>query len=346
MNTETIVIRSDADFPHLERAGEILRTSGLVAFPTETVYGLGGNALDKTASKKIYAAKGRPSDNPLIVHIATPEEAEKYCITNKLYYELASSFMPGPLTIILPKKYIDGIPVIPDETTGGLDSVAIRCPADPIAHKLIVYADVPIAAPSANTSGSPSPTSATHVIHDLNNKIDMIIDGGESVFGLESTVIRIDGDTIYLLRPGAVTAEQLSIFANKLVIADEHLKEGEQPLSPGMKYKHYAPSKPLYLVSGDEELVLDFFKEKQKEENCAIICYDEDAKFLNPDNLFLLGKQRDLLSHAHRLFDFLRKTDVTDTSVIYARLPSKEGIGLALYNRLIRAAGHNIINLK
>jgi len=346
MNTETIVIRSESDLHQLKRAGDILRSSGLVAFPTETVYGLGGNALDKAASKKIYAAKGRPSDNPLIVHIATPEEAEKYCVTNELYYELAASFMPGPLTVILPKKYGDGIPVIPDETTGGLDSVAIRCPADPVAHKLIVSAGVPIAAPSANTSGSPSPTSAEHVIHDLMGKIDMIIDGGESVFGLESTVVRISENTIYLLRPGAVTAEQLSVFADELIIADEHLKEGERPLSPGMKYKHYAPAKPLYLVSGDEDQILNFLLEKQDTEKCAIICYDEDAQVLSPDNLFLLGKKNDLLSHAHRLFDFLRKTDITDASVIYARLPDKEGIGLALYNRLIRASGHNIINLK
>lgn len=345
MKTIKIDVLNKSDFPKLAQAGEMLRQGCLVAFPTETVYGLGGNALDPNASKKIYAAKGRPSDNPLIVHISTPEEAEKYCITSPMYYKLAAKYMPGPLTVILPKKDIDGVPVIPKETSGGLDSVAVRCPADPIASALIKEARVPIAAPSANKSGSPSPTTAKHVLDDLDGRIDAVIDGGEAVFGLESTVIRLDNDTIYLLRPGAVTAEQLSEFTDNLIIAAEEVKPDEKPLSPGMKYKHYAPQKPLFLLEGEYANIIDFIKNKQATENCAVICYEEDISTLTSKNLIVLGKRSDLSTQAHRLFDCLRKCDETDADVIYAHLPPKEGIGLALYNRLIRAAGHKIINL-
>lgn len=345
MKTIKIDILDQSDFSRLAQAGELLRQGRLVAFPTETVYGLGGNALDPDASRKIYAAKGRPSDNPLIVHISTPEEAEKYCVTSTMYYKLAERYMPGPLTVILPKKQINGAPVIPDETSGGLDSVAVRCPADPIANALIKEAGVPIAAPSANKSGSPSPTTAKHVLDDLNGRIDAVIDGGEAVFGLESTVIRLDGDTIYLLRPGAVTAEQLLEFTDDLIIAAEEVKADEKPLSPGMKYKHYAPQKPLFLLDGNYAKIISFIKGKQTIENCAVICYEEDIAKLINKNLIVLGKREDLKTQAHRLFDCLRKSDETDADIIYAHLPQKEGIGLALYNRLIRAAGHKIINL-
>ncbi len=345
MKTIKIDVLDKSDFPKLAQAGEMLRQGRLVAFPTETVYGLGGNALDPDASRKIYAAKGRPSDNPLIVHISSPDEAEKYCITSPMYYKLAERYMPGPLTVILPKKQINGAPVIPAETSGGLDTVAVRCPADPIANALIKEAGVPIAAPSANKSGSPSPTTAKHVLDDLDGRIDAVIDGGEAVFGLESTVIRLNGDTIYLLRPGAVTAEQLSEFTNDLIIAAEEVKADEKPLSPGMKYKHYAPKKPLVLLDGDYANIINFIKEKQTTENCAVICYEEDTSELINKNLIILGKRKDLKTQAHRLFDCLRKSDETDADIIYAHLPQKAGIGLALYNRLIRAAGHKIINL-
>ena len=345
MITKKINVFCEKDFSKLAQAGEMLKDGKLVAFPTETVYGLGGNALDPDASKKIYQAKGRPSDNPLIVHISVPDEAEKYCVPSPLYYKLAERYMPGPLTVILPKKQINGVPVIPAETSGGLDSVAVRCPADPIANALIREAGVPIAAPSANRSGSPSPTTAKHVLDDLDGRIDAVIDGGEAVFGLESTVVRLEGDKIYLLRPGAVTAEQLSEFTSELIIAAEEVKADEKPLSPGMKYKHYAPKKPLILLDGDYANIIAFIKENQHSQNCAVICYEEDTSELTNKNLIVLGKRADLNTQAHRLFDCLRKSDETDADVIYAHLPKKDGIGLALYNRLIRAAGHKIIKL-
>ena len=345
MQTEIIKIENSDDFAVLEKAGEIIRKSGLVAFPTETVYGLGGNALDPEASAKIYMAKGRPSDNPLIVHLSDPDEAGLYCETGDLYHTLSSRFMPGPLTVILKKKRLNGRFIIPDETTGGLDSAAVRCPSEPIAHRLISAAGVPIAAPSANRSGSPSPTTAEHVIKDLSGRIDMIIDGGPCNFGLESTVVKIEGDSLTILRPGAVTAEDLEPYCSSVTVSDAEPKPGETPLSPGMKYRHYSPSKSFYLVNGADSDVLEFFIDRQNKERCALIVFEEDAAFLEDRNLFILGTRNDLYSQAHSLFVCLRDADASDTDVIYARFPERSGIGLALYNRLIRACGHNVINL-
>ncbi len=345
MQTEIIKIRDQDDFVLLERAGEVIRSSGLVAFPTETVYGLGGNALDPEASAKIYRAKGRPSDNPLIVHLSDPDEAGLYCETGELYYILASRFMPGPLTVILKKKKSNGRFIIPDETTGGLDSAAVRCPSDPIAHSLIRFAGVPVAAPSANRSGSPSPTTAEHVKNDLYGRIDMIIDGGPCNFGLESTVVKIDGDSLTILRPGAVTAEDLEPYCSSVTVSDAESKPGEVPLSPGMKYRHYSPSKRFYLVNGEDSDVIGFFMDRQKSENCALIVCSEDASVLEDRNLFILGSRNNKFSQAHSLFGCLREADASDADVIYARLPDRSGIGLALFNRLIRACGHNVINL-
>ncbi|MBQ5390517.1 MAG: threonylcarbamoyl-AMP synthase, partial [Clostridia bacterium] len=232
----------------LARAGEILRSGGLVVFPTETVYGLGANALDESAAKKIYTAKGRPSDNPLIVHIASPEDADKYAVIGEEYKRLAKAFMPGPLTVILPKK-----PCVPDTVTGGLDSVGLRCPENAIARRMIAAAGVPVAAPSANISGKPSPTSAEHVRFDMDGKVDMILDGGECTVGLESTIVKIEDGKLTLLCPGAITLDMLrALFENVEVSAavTEQLGENVRPLSPGMKYRHYAPSAPLYLLCG------------------------------------------------------------------------------------------------
>ena len=209
MNTEITKVSellSKTDIEILLRASAIIKNGGLVIFPTETVYGLGADGTNPDAAKKIYAAKGRPSDNPLIIHISKPEDAEKYAYTTELYYRLAAEFMPGPLTVILKSKEI-----IPKETRGGLDTVAIRCPENPIANKLIEFSGVPIAAPSANISGSPSPTSSSHVVHDMMGKVDMIIDGGQCDFGLESTIVSIlNESTVKLLRPGKITVDQLS----------------------------------------------------------------------------------------------------------------------------------------
>ncbi len=324
----------------IEAAARIIKSGGLVAIPTETVYGLGADATDENAAKKIYAAKGRPSDNPLIIHVADPEDAEKYAYTNKLYYKLAKAFMPGPLTVILPKKEI-----IPESVTGGLDSVAIRCPAHPIASAIIAASGTAIAAPSANLSGSPSPTCAEHVIADMNGRVNMIIDGGSCEIGLESTIVKITEDSAVLLRPGAVTYEALCCVCDKVEISSavtEQLALGERPLSPGMKYRHYAPAAKLILLDGESSDVLAYMKSAQERENCAIICYDEEAAELKEKNLISIGAKDNLEAQANALFAALRSSDSFNADVIYAHLPSKAGIGLALYNRMIRAAAHTI----
>ena len=339
--TECIqVTKLAAQDAELLRAAEILRRGGLVVFPTETVYGLGGNGLDGSAAERIYAAKGRPSDNPLIIHIAKPEDAEQYAITHPLYYRLASAFMPGPLTVILSKR--DNIP---RSVTGGLDTVAVRCPAHPVAHRLIELAGIPVAAPSANLSGKPSPTCAEDVISDLNGRVDMIIDGGECEIGLESTIVKIDGDSLTLLRPGGITYDALCMVCEKVTVADaviHQLKDGERPLSPGMKYRHYAPTAPVILLTGKEECVLHFLQEEQARSRCAILCYDEELPLLEGRNLFPVGKRNDLATQAKKLFGNLRLADATDAQIIYAHLPPMDGLGLALYNRMIRAAAHTV----
>lgn len=329
----------------LKQAGEILRGGGLVAFPTETVYGLGGDATQAKASRKIYAAKGRPSDNPLIVHIAYPEDAEPLAVTNEMYYRLADAFMPGPLTVILPKKEI-----IPTETTGGLDSVALRCPSHPGAHALLVEAEVPVAAPSANLSGSPSPTCAAHVIHDLDGRVEMILDGGESEVGVESTIVKVEGDSLLLLRPGGITPEDLRRVCDRLTVAPAvtgRLAEGERPLSPGMKYRHYAPKAPLTLLDGAYDVRLAFMREKAQSPAVALICSDETAAAIGdcPARVFRCGREADMASQAHRLFAALREADASGATEIYAAKPGTEGIGLALYNRLIRASAYHILTL-
>ena len=331
------------DEGHLRRGADILRQGGLVVFPTETVYGLGGNGLDGDAAKKIYEAKGRPSDNPLILHVAKPEDAELYAITNPIYYRLATAFMPGPLTVILPKR-----DCIPYSVTGGLDTVAIRCPSHPVARRLIELAGLPIAAPSANLSGKPSPTCAQDVIHDLSGRVDMILDGGECDIGLESTIVKIDGEDLILLRPGGITYDALCMVCERVTVADavtHQLAANERPLSPGMKYRHYAPTAPLVLLSGDDEKVLAFLSEEQSRKQCAILCYEEELSALHNHNLICIGRQNDLETQAKRLFHALREADLTDAEIIYAHLPPMEGIGLALYNRMIRAAAHTVMEL-
>lgn len=345
MQTKVIrITEPQAAEEQLKEAAHILRTGGLVVFPTETVYGLGGNGLSHEAAEKIYAAKGRPSNNPLIIHVSSPAEADKYAFAGDLYHRLAAAFMPGPLTVILPKR-----DCIPYATTGGLDTVAVRCPDHPVAHALLKACGIPVAAPSANLSGKPSPTLAEHVITDLSGRVDMIIDGGESDIGLESTIVKIDtdeaGEYLTLLRPGAVTADALTCVCERVVIAPavlEQLKEGERPLSPGMMYKHYAPTIPLVLLDGTPDDVLAFLQREQADKPCAILCYLEEVPHLRNENLFLVGARNDLPTQAHTLFSSLREADKTNVSVIYAHLPSRDGLGLALYNRLIRAAAHTV----
>ena len=331
---------TDIDYSAINECAEIIKRGGLVAFPTETVYGLGADATDEDAAKKIYSAKGRPSDNPLIIHISNPEDAEKYAFTQPIYYRLAKAFMPGPLTVIMKKKSI-----IPNGVTGGLDSVAIRCPDHPIAQALISASETAIAAPSANISGSPSPTTGEHVINDMNGVVDAIINGGSCEIGLESTIVKIDDDHLTLLRPGAITADALRCVCDDVRIASavtEMLRENERPLSPGMKYKHYAPSVPLVLLEGERDLVMTFLHNAQNAQKCAILCYHEEMSKLRNERLIDIGAEEDLATQAKNLFSALRDTDKLDCDVIYAHLPTTDGIGLALYNRLIRAAAHTV----
>lgn len=350
MNTEiyriTDPIRFCADDNEaIDRAGRIIREGGLVAFPTETVYGLGASAFDSAAADAVYRAKGRPSDNPLIVHVSSPEEAELFAYVNDTYKDIAKRFMPGAVTVILPKRSI-----IPDGVTGGLSTVAVRCPAHPVAAELIRRTGVPIAAPSANLSGKPSPTRADHVIRDLSGRINMIIDGGDCVFGLESTVLKPEGeDTVRILRPGAVTAEMLS-EAGYTVITDRAVIDpsavGAMPQSPGMKYKHYSPEAEVILLDISDSRVgfAQTVNEMETGDSFAVICTDEQARGLRESaRIFSCGKDEDGVVMARTLFSALRAADDAGVSRIYVPLPDKHGIGLAVYNRVIRAAGGRII---
>lgn len=350
MTTE--IIRIDPE--HLENgknelknAAEILKRGGLVAFPTETVYGLGGDGTCPDAAKKIYKAKGRPSDNPLIIHISKPSDAEDYTYTNGVYYKLANKFMPGPLTVVLRAK--DSVPM---ETRGGLSTVAVRCPSHPVARRLIELCGRPIAAPSANLSGSPSPTSACHVIDDMQGRVDMIIDGGDCEIGLESTIVKLEDDgSLLLLRPGKITVDELACIA-PVGIADavtDKLGAGQVALSPGMKYRHYAPTSPLVLLDGELDSAVRYIKDEGLGK-IALICYtdqkDRVAELLPKADIFILGARDNINEQAHHLFSILRDADKVSYDKIYAPLPSKDGVGLALYNRMVRAAAHTVINLR
>ena len=344
MQTQIITIDPEKiNNEKIKVCADILLEGGLVAFPTETVYGLGALATDAGAARKIYAAKGRPSDNPLIIHIAEPEDAEKYAHTCPLYYKLADAFMPGPLTVILPKKEI-----IPDDVTGGLNTVALRCPAHPIAREIIKAADVAIAAPSANLSGSPSPTTGKHVIDDMNGRIDAIVDGGEAEIGLESTIVKVDGDSLTLLRPGGITRDALLCVCEEVSVAPavtEALKENERPLSPGMKYRHYAPNAPLVLLDGDESDVQAYVIEQSRSQRILMLAYTEEISLLGGVNAIDIGEREDLQTQAKRLFSALRAANELELDKIYAHLPTQSGLGLALYNRMIRAAAHTVFKV-
>ena len=349
MITEIVALRSDSiDDAVLARAAEIIKSGGLVAFPTETVYGLGADATNPEAAKSIFVAKGRPQDNPLIIHIHEPSEAEKYTFTTELYYKLAEEFMPGPITVILPSR-----DSVPRETRGGLDTVAVRCPENPIARALIKASGVPIAAPSANLSGSPSPTSAKHVIADMNGRCAMIIDGGDADFGLESTIVKIEDDTsVTLLRPGKITVGDLEAACIHVNIADavlDKLKDDQVALSPGMKYKHYAPTADVVLLDSAAAVVSAGYIKGFAAQNIAILAYDEDVELyrelLPYAEVYCFGKKDDALTQARNLFALLREADERSFDYIFAPLPSTEGVALALYNRMIRAAAHKIIRL-
>ena len=346
----------------IEEAARVLKAGGLVAFPTETVYGLGGNGLSRDAARKIYAAKGRPSDNPLILHVSKIEEVNPLVesIPEKAKL-LMESFWPGPLTLILKKSEI-----VPRESTGGLDTVALRCPDNALSLALIEKAGFPIAGPSANLSGSPSPTEASHVYHDLAGRIEGILDDGAVGIGVESTILDMSGDVPTLLRPGAITLEDLTEVLGEKPEVDptlvgKKMEDGFIPKAPGMKYRHYAPKAEMILFCAVEEKgsedkiskrIAEYLEEeglKFLEEQIAILCVEE-SKHLYKDlvkkkdiSLKILGRRNEPLSMTHNLFRILRECDEEGIGLILSEGYSEEGIGFALMNRMKKAAGQKII---
>ncbi len=337
---ETILL-DGKDPGDIQRAGEILRQGGLVAIPTETVYGLAGNALDGGVVQKIYRAKGRPSDNPLIVHISSPAQLPPLVeAVTEPARKLAQAFWPGPLTMILPKS-----PLIPRETSGGLSTVAVRCPAHPAARAVIDAAGVPLAAPSANLSGRPSPTTFRHVREDLTGRVDALLDGGDCAVGVESTVVTLAEGTPRLLRPGGVTLAQLRDVLGEVAVDPavlHRLEEGQRAASPGMKYKHYAPAAEVVLVDASPEEYEAFVNGRG---DGWALCFGESAPRLKVPSL-AYGGRYDGASQAHRLFEALHRLDLEGVKKAYAQMPSKRGVGLAVYNRLVRAAAFQVINPK
>ena len=329
-------------------AADFLKDGGVVAMPTETVYGLAADALNGDAVKKIFLAKRRPMDNPLIVHISEIEDIERFNLVSDFpekAKKLAEHFWPGPLTIIMKKS-----DVIPDEVSAGLPTVAIRLPSHKVARSLIKESSTVLAAPSANRSGSPSPTTAQHVLNDLSGDIEAVVDGGMCDVGVESTVITLATKTPRLLRPGLVTVEEIEEVIGHIDV--DHavlfkLESDQKVSSPGMKYKHYAPKAKVVLINGDSDSFINFVNnEYEKDNTVGAICYDEDIKHLKAKTI-PIGKSDDLQAQAHLLFDALRQVDELDCfTTVYAHCPTKTGVGMALYNRLIRAASFEVFDLE
>ena len=350
MRAEVVAMTGEnLDMDAIKKAGDILKAGGLVAFPTETVYGLGGNALDPQASMKIYAAKGRPSDNPLIVHIAELEQLEK--ITTEIPEGakiLAEKYWPGPLTMIVWKNE-----KVPYETTGGMDTVAIRMPNHPVALALIDESGCMIAAPSANTSGKPSPTEAGHVALDLDGKIPMILDGGPVGIGIESTIIDLTEKVPMILRPGYITKEMLEEVLGEEVRIDPGIIAADstkKPKAPGMKYKHYAPKADLVLVEGEQEAVVAKINALVREKQAAglkvgVVATDETESLYQADYVVTIGARSDEDAIARHLYKILREFDDWNVDAIYSESFSTPRIGQAIMNRLMKAAGHQVIHV-
>lgn len=343
----TEVIKIDRDHPDMsafEKAGRILKEGGLVAFPTETVYGLGADALDEEASRKIYEAKGRPSDNPLIVHIARMEDLEK--IVKKVPEEavkLAQRYWPGPMTLIMEKSEC-----VPYGTTGGLDTVAVRMPSDPVARELILQGGGYVAAPSANTSGRPSPTTARHVYEDMEGKIPLILDGGPVEIGLESTIVDLTERIPTILRPGYITLEMVREVLGEvqmdkgLISSDSSIR----PKAPGMKYRHYAPKADLKIVEGPMEKVIAYINEKASEKKRpGIICTEETRSRYLYGDVKCIGSRTDENAIASHLFAILREFDEDGVDTIYSESFESPGLGQAIMNRLLKAAGHQRVDV-
>ncbi len=343
INTEVLLPTDEV----LKKAADILRGGGLMAMPTETVYGLAANALDENAVRAIFAVKGRPADNPLIVHVYDIEHAERLCYISEASRALMEAFCPGPLTLLMPKK-----PIVPEVVNAGLASVAVRIPSHPVARELMRLADVPIAAPSANTSGKPSPTTAAHVLNDLNGKIPLIIDGGACEVGLESTVVDMTSEIPMVLRPGGVTPEMLLRVLPDVRVADSvmrPLKEGERALSPGMRYRHYAPGGRLTLVSGSPENVSRVCAAKYGEAvksgiSARVLAFKEHMEDYEGTETVCIGSFENPETVAHELFAALRRMDAEGVEELYSEVLPPEGVGLAVMNRLSRAAAFRVID--
>lgn len=334
------------EYTKLQDAGKIIADGGLVLFPTETVYGLGANGLNEEAVKSIYTAKGRSSDNPLILHISDYEMLKTISQNiSEVEYKLMNAFWPGPFTIILERT-----PIVPNIVTSGLNTVGVRMPSNKIAHNLIKYSGVPIAAPSANISGKPSGTNLDDISEELFNKVDYIINGGNCDIGLESTVVRVIDNIPHILRPGRITTEQLKSVAGDVII-DEHvlgkLEKNQKVLSPGMKYRHYAPqSKCILVYSKDNSKMVDKINELLSEyENPVVISCAENMEMYNIENKIDIGSKKNLEEISKNLFTDLRKVDKYNPDIVIIEGVEKSGIGLAIMNRLIRACEYNYIEI-
>ena len=348
METEVLKIDPDhIDGEGMDRAGALIAAGELVAFPTETVYGLGGDGLNPEASGKIYAAKGRPSDNPLIIHIADFEDMKR--IADQIPPEaklLSDAFWPGPLTMIVKKSA-----AVPDATTGGMDTVAVRMPSHPVARELIRRSGCVIAAPSANLSGRPSPTEASHCVEDLSGRIPMIIDGGPVGIGIESTIIDLTEEEPMVLRPGYITPEMLSQVLGQEVVIDPGILAADdtrKPKAPGMKYRHYAPKADMIIVEGTSDRVVakinELVKEKQKAGiRTAVIATEETRALYQADEILSIGSRTDEDSIARHLFGILRTCDELEVGAIYSESFATPRIGQAIMNRLLKAAAHQVI---
>ena len=339
-------LKNSTDYSKLKVAGDIIRNGGLVLFPTETVYGLGANGLDKNAVKKIYIAKGRKQDNPLILHISNFSMLHKIAKNiSKIEEALMKTFWPGPFTIILNRTDI-----VPDIVTGGLDTVGIRMPSGKIAKELINYANIPIAAPSANISGRPSGTNISDIFDELSDKVDYIIDGGECEVGVESTVVRVVDGIPNILRPGKISPEEIEKVVGSVKI-DEHIlkniESNEKVLSPGMKYRHYAPKSNCVLVysENNEKMIKKIQELAKKYVNPLIISCNENAEYYDIEHKILYGSKDNLNEIAQNIFKDLRKVDEFEPDIVIIEGVKEDGIGLAIMNRLIRACEYHYIKL-
>lgn len=332
-----------ADHPETAKiAAQIIKNGGLVAIPTETVYGLGANGLDEQAVARIFEAKGRPQDNPLILHICGPEQIEQFChhIPQKAY-DLAEAFWPGPLTIVLPAKEC-----VPKRTTGGLSTVAVRCPDHDAAREIIRLSGVPIAAPSANISGKPSTTTAAHVLHDHDGKIDLIVDGGACRVGVESTIVDLTEKRPRLLRPGGIGPEELIAVLGDLVVdkaVTDEVSKDEIVKAPGMKYRHYAPQEPVVIVSGSREKAAAYIR-RHFEPGDRVLCFEEELPLYEGCAPLSYGQEADVNTLSAGLFAALRELDDPTIHQIYARCPVGGGVAYAVQNRLKKAAAFHIVD--